>query len=215
MLRFPLFGFPITIHWMFWVLCLMLGIGYLDGEGPEALMKFGLLTLVLFLSIVLHELGHAFARRKFGASHSEITLYGLGGYCAGPGRFTKWQSIGISAAGPAANVILVGVGLLLGLSPGMENPMVRSFVFDLIMVNGFLFVFNVLPIYPLDGGQIFGYLMGPSRLRVVFWTGIIIAGTIAVFGLLSRSIFTAIICGMLAYENWQRLQGRPSGIPGN
>lgn len=205
MLRFQLFGFPVRVEWMFWLVCLLLGIGLLEGDGPEPLLYFAIWTLVVFVSIIWHELGHAFARRKFGAPHSEIILYGFGGLCGGPGRFTRGQSIMISAAGPLAGFLLGAVIFPLVLTPGMDSKWVKFFVLQMIWVNIGWSLFNLLPVIPLDGGRILEHSLGERRIRTTYWTGLVVAAVVAVFSLLGGQIYIAILFGMLAYSNWQRL----------
>ncbi len=196
---------------MFWLLCVLLGMGYLDNpDSRQGLGQFLIMTAVIFVAILWHELGHALARKKFGAEYSEITIHGLGGYCSGPGYFTRSESILISAAGPVANFLLVGVAWFLAQSPGMENLWVRHFVLLLFWVNALLGLFNLLPILPLDGGRIFEAIAGPRNIQIVLWTSIVLAALIAVGGLLRGDLWILVIMGYIAFSNWQRLQGRQS-----
>jgi len=210
MLSFRLFGFPVQVHWMFWLLCVFLGMPYLRQPGPEGIGRFLILTGVVFGSILWHELGHAWARKRFGASYSEISLTGFGGLCGGPGRFTRGQSILISAAGPGASLALGAATGLLTLTPGMANEWMQVFVGLMLWVNVGWAILNLLPILPLDGGHIAAGVMGPRRLHVVCWIGLILAGTFAVGGFLvlgKNALFMAVLFGLLAWSNWQRLQG--------
>jgi len=217
MFSFRVLGFPVRVEWFFWVLCLFLGWGYLQDAGPEGLTKFAIMSAIVFASIVWHELGHALARRRFGATHSNIVLHGFGGYCEGPGQFTRGESILISAAGPLANLLVGGATLaLIALSGGFErsaNPYLATAVFWLIWVNiGWAFL-NLLPVYPLDGGQILAHALGQRHYRSVLMLGIVFAVALGLAGFVFLgSIFALVLCGMLAWGNWQRLQGRPGGI---
>src|SRR5690606_8069958 len=121
MLHFRLFGFPVHVHWMFWLLCLFLGMPLLQQDGPVGLGLFVMMTAVVFGSIVGHELGHAWARKKYGAPYSDITLHGMGGLCSGPGRFTRWESVFIAAAGPAASLLLGAATFPLVFAPGADD----------------------------------------------------------------------------------------------
>ncbi len=213
MLQFRLFGFPVRIEWMFWILCVLLGMPFLQQDGPVGLGRFALMTAIVLGSILWHELGHAWARQRSGAPWSEIVLYGFGGLCGGPGRFTRGQSISIAAAGPAASLLLGGLTWLLVLSPGMQNEWVRFFVGQMLWVNVGWAILNLLPILPLDGGRIFEGVLGPRHAALVPKVGFVLAIAMAVAGLLLlQSLFTAVIFGMLAHSNWQRAKGRGTGM---
>lgn len=215
MLSFRLFGFPVRVQWIFWVLCLILGMNYLQSGGPDGVIKALIVAAIVFGSILWHELGHAWARKKSGAPYSEIMLHGFGGVCSGPGNFTRGQSIFIAAAGPAASLAL---GLVTFLFAPMSNTggsgeMLAVFVFWMLWVNVGWAILNLLPIFPLDGGQIFAGIAGPKNFQLVLWTGLILAAALAVGSfLVTKQLFMAILFGLLAFGNWQRLQGKQSSF---
>lgn len=207
MLQFRLFDYPVRIEWMFWVLCVLLGMNYLQESDPSGLGKFVLMTAVVLGSILWHELGHAWARKRSGAPWSEIILYGFGGLCGGPGHFTRGQSIAIAAAGPAASLLLGGLTWLLVFTPGIRNEWVAFFVGQMLWVNVGWAILNLLPILPLDGGRIFEGIVGPRHAALVPKVGFVLAIAIAVLGLVAGLLFSAVIFGMLAHGNWQRMRG--------
>lgn len=213
MLQFRLFGYPVKVEWFFWILCLVLGMRYLDAGGSVGISLFLICTVSVFCSIIWHELGHAWARKKYGAEYSEIVLHGFGGLCVGPGSFTRKQSIVISAAGPLANLAVGGVVWLVKEAyPPQPGHLVYHETIDLLLwINVGWAIFNLLPLYPLDGGQIFASVAGPRNFRTVLWVGIILAVVLALYSYLVRgSLFGLILLGMLAWGNWQRLQGQRS-----
>lgn len=211
MLSFRLFGFPVRIEWMFWLLCILLGMPFLQQDGPAGLGRFALMTAVVLGSILWHELGHAWARQRFRAAWSEILLYGFGGLCSGPGRFTRRESVMIAAAGPAASLILGGATRLIVYTPGIQDPWVSFFVVQMLWVNIGWAIFNLLPILPLDGGQIFDGLVPDRHRSLVPKAGFVLALIVAVLGLLSGSFFMAAMFGLLAHGNWQRIKGIGTG----
>lgn len=214
MLTFQLFGTTVRVQWMFWILCLVIGSVYLsNGAGPDGVLRFLFTAAALFLAVLLHEFGHAWARKKFGAPYSEIMLHGIGGYCTGPGQFTRNQSVFVSFAGPLMNFIQAGIAFGLTMTPLVSDSWLAFFLGQMIWINMALGIFNLFPIYPLDGGQIFLYLAGKRRSRLVFTVGLVLAGIFAVLGLVSGQIFMIIIFGMLAFSNWQRLQGQRPVLP--
>jgi Zn-dependent protease len=80
--RFRLFGFPVRVHPLFWLVMALFGIGLIESrDGLGVLQEMLLWTVAAFLSILLHELGHAFVMRRYGFE-SSITLYGFGGYAS-------------------------------------------------------------------------------------------------------------------------------------
>lgn len=128
--------------------------------------------LALFFIVLLHEFGHALACRQVGGQADQIILWPLGGvaYVDPPDRpgAVLWSI----AAGPLVNVVLLPVTWFLyawlpAIGGAQLNPNLTSFTYALFMINLGLLLFNLLPIYPLDGGQILRsllwYFLGPSR----------------------------------------------------
>lgn len=174
-LNFSLFGFPIRVSPWFWLVALLL----LPGTGgPEMLIW----VAVVFLSILIHELGHAFAFRYFGIG-ARVVLYHFGGVAIPDSHGSAWsrpssmgdprQQVVISAAGPAAQllaaflvIVLVratgyqvpdffGLGRFLPLEGGMVlGRETQYFLGFFVGASVFWAVLNLFPVYPLDGGQI-------------------------------------------------------------
>lgn len=120
--------------------------------------------LTLFLIVLLHEFGHALATRQTGGQASEIILWPLGGiaYVRAPQR--PGAQLWSIAAGPLVNVLLVPIlfGLQwvrLNLGWGVEHADVGRYLRTVAWINGGLLLFNILPVYPLDGGQILRSLL--------------------------------------------------------
>ncbi len=177
-LNFTLAGFPVRVHPLFWLIAVLLG--YSSGDILQILIW----VLVVFVSILVHELGHALAFRRYGLS-SQIVLHFAGGLTIPESALwgSRWanvalgpnQNIFISLAGPGAGfifaaLIMLGVVVaggsvimsrLLGFIPvpGMAilpfgGTMVSAFVTALLWVNIFWGIINLLPVYPLDGGSV-------------------------------------------------------------
>jgi len=188
---------------------------YLQSGGPDGVIKALIVAAIVFGSILWHELGHAWARKKSGAPYSEIMLHGFGGVCSGPGTFTRGQSIFIAAAGPAASLALGFVIFLVApmTTANVSSELLGVFVFWMLWVNIGWAVLNLLPIFPLDGGQIFAGVAGPKNFKLVLWVGLILAATLALGSfLVTKQLFMAILFGLLAFGNWQRLQGKQSSF---
>jgi len=206
-------GIPIYLDMMFVLVLLVFSYPYFLG-GDSQRMSAGFIVIVgLLLSILLHELGHAFAGRLFRAHVSYIELTGLGGLA----HFERSLPASVFArtviylAGPAANRVLwLGFDALVGNAFGI-NPMLASAVAQLALANFFLLIFNLLPAYPLDGGHTLdawlGRVLGPSwSVRIVAWLGLAIAVLVGLFALSRTAIFLLIVALFLAQANWQALQ---------
>src|SRR5215510_6526401 len=111
-LHFRIFGFPVRVHPYFWVVSLIMGMGGL-GSGKADPKEVLIWVIVVFVSILVHELGHTFTQRHFGG-HPWITLYGMGGLasCNDCDRSPRSQII-ISLAGPIAGFLLATVVILM------------------------------------------------------------------------------------------------------
>ena len=205
-LRFRLFGFPVAIHWFFWVLAAFLG-GAFYADSPEELRKMLVRVVAILVSILFHELGHAFAYRKYGG-RPQIVLHGMGGAAMSHGHFNRRQGIIISLAGPFFSLVLGAVFLVLALSSEIPSGSYTATFFSFMIVIGFVWaLLNLLPILPLDGGQLLGHLMHGRRavLRGQIGTGCAMLVGIVLFYLTS-SLFNLLIFGFLAYQNYQATQ---------
>jgi Zn-dependent protease len=226
-LHFRLFGFPVRVSPWFWIVSLLMGIGLGSDEKADPI-KTLLWVAVVFVSILVHELGHAFVQRRFGG-RPWITLYGLGGMasCDDCDRSPTSQIL-ISLAGPLAGFLfaalilvairLAGHAIRFGVLPGLIGlflpawepfgaPAVNEVIFDLLYVNIFWGLVNLLPIYPLDGGRVARELftLNQPRAGIVqsLWLSIVAAGAMAVFGLSRNSLFITVMFGYLAYASYQ------------
>lgn len=228
-LHFRLFGIPVRVHPFFWVVALLLGITGREQADPFVTLLW---VAVVFVSILVHEFGHAFTQRHYGG-HPWITLHGIGGLasCDDCDRSTSSQII-ISLAGPAAGflfaAVIVGVliatghfvGFRLSLIPVVWRPyesMVDIVVLQFLWINILWGVINLLPIYPLDGGRVAREVLtlGHPRQGIIqsLWLSIVTSGAVAVWGLVQfQSIFMAFLFGYLAYSNYQTLQAYQRGF---
>lgn len=168
-LHFAVFGIPVRIHPFFWLMAALLGYGRTHGE--PRLIFFWILA-VLF-SVLVHEMGHALVIRRYGWA-PRVTLYGMGGLASyNATRIDPRTHIVISLAGPLAGFALAAliVALVRAAShpvqfyfgwpyivfwrvEGISNILLDSFVDDLLFANIWWGILNLLPIWPLDGGQI-------------------------------------------------------------
>ena len=253
-LHFRIFGFHVRVTPFFWVAAGVLGhnlaasFSYaLKEQSPSTGILLLLWILCVFLSILIHELGHALAMRYYGMQ-ARIVLWHFGGLAipesvsafVGFGSRTKPHAqIVISAAGPIAQLLLP-VAIIIGAQLGgfrvdtlinwvnsifaltAENlvppaPPVQVLLSFLLWPSIMWALFNLLPIYPLDGGQItrefctlFSSQNGTRNSLVL---SVITALAVMFYGWQQGNIFLAIMGGMLGFSSYQMLQ-RYSGHSG-
>jgi stage IV sporulation protein FB len=223
-LRFRLFGIPVRVHPWFWLTTLMTGAT--DDPGL-VLIWVG----VCFVSILVHELGHVVAFGAFG-TRAEAVLYAWGGLAVPDRSVRKstFAEVVISAAGPAAGFLLAalvigaasvaGVKLYFGLEmyviPTVRAVLVptgeavgdRALYYwnvilnDLLYVNIYWGLVNLLPIYPLDGGRVsralFEHHDRNNGVRRSLLISAIVAAAVAVLGLAGKSMYLLVMFGILA-----------------
>jgi len=201
--RFRLFGFPVRIDPMFFIGAFL--ITYSSGVSGAG--EYAALGGVLFGSVLAHELGHGFSARATGA-RPEIVLMAFGGITAfnPPRRLNRFEQIGISLAGPFTNLAIAGVALGIGRSLDIEmgNHFENPLLFFLIRVNLALGVLNLLPILPLDGGNVMQNLLpggDASRARLAAGVSIALAAAAAVWGLNNGYTFVLIYAAILIAMN--------------
>lgn len=213
---FRVFGINVFLHWS-WFAVAVIEIGARDGRY-SSLGWSALEYLALFLIVLMHEFGHALACRQVGGTVDRIMLWPLGGvaYVNPPQRpgATLWSL----AAGPLVNVALLPIlgGLYWGASAaGLERsaPDVYTLALWVLIIDGWLLAFNILPIYPLDGGQILRsllwFVMGKARSLMVA-TVLGIVGGLGLVGFAIRwqhSTWTLLIAGYLLLSCWGGLKG--------
>lgn len=212
------FGIGIYVHWTFLLLAAyVLFHNYSLAGADLALYSLALLNAV-FGCVVLHELGHALAARRFGIPTRDITLYPIGGV-ARLERMSErpWEEFWIAVAGPAVNVVIaLFLWLVLplgGLLPGAEavHQLGRgNLLLDLMVVNGFLVLFNILPIFPMDGGRVLRALLSLrlGRLRATEWAvavGVVLAALLGFVGLLIEWYMLLVVIAFVFFAGQQEL----------
>ncbi len=221
MLRFSIFGFPVAVHWLFWVTMALFG-GGLNASTPEQYQSLVIWIVAAFLSVLIHELGHTFFMRHYGANAS-ILLYAFGGLAVPDRGFKRGQHIIVSLAGPLVE-IAAGFLTFIWLKERLDAHTFRdvfqryyaganildTFLYKFSFVSIFWGVFNLIPIYPMDGGQVLDKALGPRLSKITFGVGILCAVLVSLWMLSSGSIIGTIFFGMMAFENIQRLRGAPT-----
>ena len=160
-------GIDVFIHATFLLLIGWIGYSHWLQFGTIAKVIEGILfILALFLSVILHEYGHALTARKYGIKTRDITLYPIGGVA----RLERMpdkpiEELWVALMGPAVNVVIAAVIFLYlyltgGLADMTDLSVVSgSFLMRLMVVNITLVIFNLLPAFPMDGGRVLRALL--------------------------------------------------------
>jgi Zn-dependent protease len=224
-LRFTALGVPVRVHPLFWLVSIIFAVQL---PPPLAVIWVG----VVFVSILIHELGHALTIRAFGW-YPLILLYTFGGLAIyQPTHRDSRKELLISLAGPAAGLTLGALivlvlrathhdvyftfggpaGLSWTLPEGIKNGYLSAAIYFLLRVNIWWSLINLLPVYPLDGGQacrqILSLLRVPDAVILSLKISLVVAVAMAVYALAKlQEPYIAAMFGYLAYQSFSTLQG--------
>lgn len=210
---FSLFGITVYLHYLWFVLIIFIVL-YKRGVGRYDHVMWNVAeVLSLFGIVLMHEFGHALACRSVGGKAEKILLWPLGGiaFVQPPMRPGAW--LWSIAAGPLVNVALVPISLialaLVGMPQFHASKDAAEFVSAVAIMNAILLVFNLLPIYPLDGGQIaqaiLWFFIGFAKaLRIVAVVGVMAAVALAGLFIYSGESFGTLLA---VFIGWQSFKG--------
>lgn len=229
-MNFRLFGYDVEITGSFWFSAVLLGF-LMSGERFMLIVPF---VLVMLISVLGHELGHAVAFSRYGV-RSAIRLHFLGGVTMPSAVLPLGRRalVVISFAGPLAGLLLAGLTFLVfpkicmaalwGLFPGFcaatgacSAPIPQlvevghtgflQTIALFFVANVFWSLFNLAPVLPLDGGHILEHALGPKRYRTtLIVSGLAGAGLALYFGL-NGSMIATFIFGSSALQAFMRLR---------
>ncbi len=233
-LNFVLFGIPVRVHPFFWLVCLLFG---LNGSRSDP-MSVLLWVIAVFVSILIHEMGHATAIRAHGWQPS-ITLHGMGGLASyRPTRRTTSSEIMIALAGPAAGFLFATFVLAMILAVGhavrfdwrsmphfpvdfepFANRRMNFFIDNLLFINIFWGMVNLLPVMPLDGSHVARELLeaqSPGNgLRRALMVSLWVGAAMALYAITRmQDGYVALMFGYLAYNSYAALQSFGRGFGG-
>lgn len=238
-LRFRVGPIPVRVHPFFWLLTLLMASHHGD---PMTLVIW---VAVCFISILVHELGHALAMIRYG-ERPRIVLYGMGGLAisdggggwarsklVGGGRGRQWlEQVIVSAAGPGAGFLLAGLVVALVMMSGgkvlwfpptwerpfffmalLENPKLSLLATQMLWVNIFWGLMNLLPVNPLDGGRIAStVLVARDSWRgrqQAMWLSVFAAGAVAAIAFFAwDQMYLGFFFAYLAVTNYLAAQNR-------
>lgn len=275
-LRFNVWGIPVRVSIFFWVAAVLLGWDLASGidllmqraadnaermqqvPGGAELVEIaqsnpgqGILLLIwivgMFVSILVHELGHALAMRRYG-TRARIVLYHFGGlaipessssFLGSTGYRRPEQQIVISAAGPAAQFALAGLMVLslkltgtallweipfleyaVSVTDGqqLQSMSLQALVYFFLIPSVLWPLLNLLPVYPLDGGQIarevFTLFNPRAGIQYSLMLSVAAGAAVAIYAFMNGDLFLAMLFGLLAFSSYQILQaysGRGGG----
>ena len=196
-------GTKVRLHWTFLVFLVWLGIAsFLDGGAGAALSGLAFMIAV-FTCVLAHEFGHILTARHFGFASPDVTLLPIGGVArlqAIPERPS--QELAVALAGPAVNLVIAAVLVLLGTEPGIvhhtEALRPENILPALVTVNLFLAIFNLLPAFPMDGGRalravLASFLDRTKATRIAANIGQALAVGLGLLGLFAGNILLIFI----------------------
>ncbi len=207
---FWLFRCLVTVRFTFFLTAVLLGL------RSRSLTGIGVWVVVVFAAVLLHELGHALVARFFRQT-PRIELHAMGGTTSWAWiDELKWsQRVAISLAGPGIGFVAGGL-LWLGSSivPPQEPYMLTLARSDFLWVSIAWGIFNLAPMLPLDGGQVVAEIaehrLGRDRGRFVALRVSVATGVVGLAGaLVLGQTWLGLVCGILAFDNYQRMRGLP------
>ena len=205
-------GIEVFLHFTWFIIAAYYISGYIRSYQSPI---WGVLEYVsVYLIVLIHEFGHALACRQVGGIADRIVLWPLGGIAfVNPPRRAGAYLWSI-AAGPLVNVLLLPILAVMSMQVQASAPGSDMAVFfrHVNMINIVLLIFNILPVFPLDGGQIVrGLLWFPfgefRSLQIASVIGLIGGAILGIVGLMAGSIWWAILAFFLlsrAWYGWQQ-----------
>lgn len=214
-LSFSLFGIPVRVVPTFWLLAVLLG--WRDMSHPQGFTLLLIWVAVVFVSILVHELGHALTASLFGYP-PRIMLYHFGGLAMYEPvhGYTTAKAILITLAGPGAGFVLFGItvaaAMLFQVPVFDPTSLAGHTVQMLVWVNLIWSILNLLPVLPLDGGQVCREICTSiSPYKGILWALRIGIGVGALVGaglLALHMMWGGIMFLLLAAQNYQEHEQR-------
>lgn len=203
---------PIIIHPFFWFLIFILG--WLNSGTP---IGTGIWAVVILISVLVHEYGHALTARIFG-QEAEINLIGLGGLTKREGpKLKRWQDFVVVLNGPLFGLILFFICYQLLNIIGQKHSMLHYALEVGVNVNLVWTLLNLVPVFPLDGGHLFRIILesvfGVRGLKAAFIFSMVLAVIIGLYFFMGHLIIMGAIFFMLAFESYQAWSGVKSLTP--
>jgi Zn-dependent protease len=210
-LRFRIGKIPVQIELFHFIGAAILGMN--QARGSKGIVWLLMWVVVLVASVLAHELVHAVALTRMRRPAS-VVLHGMGGVTTHQGSVSPRQNVALHLAAPALMLVVVGLPARWWFWHGtFHSDVLLHLAFDLYQVNFWWSIFNLLPLWPLDGGQALASFTemrrGRPDWRLVHWVSIAVAVMGGVWSLsVSRDNAYIFLFGLiLAVQNFMRLQG--------
>lgn len=225
---FRIGGVPVRLHFTFVLMMIYLIVMGLGGSLSS--WMYASFLIGLFASVLLHELGHVWASRRYGIRTLEIVMFPIGGVARSERALRPKEELWIALAGPAVNVAisaLLMVYLLwikqfvtLGI---LAKPTDANLLAWLAHANLLLALFNMVPAFPMDGGRVLRSVLARFKpeeeaTRIAAWSGRMLAFAMGLYGLLAPEfmlVFVAFFVYLGAAQEGAAAMGRmlTQGIP--
>jgi len=194
---------PITISPFFFVLVGI--ISYLNGNS---LLSMGIFAIAIFISLLLHELGHALTALSFG-QRVRISFVGFGGitHRFGP-KLKLWQEFAITLNGPLMGIFIFTSAYILNqnIHP-THSPLLFTTVAIFFWINVLWTILNLVPVQPLDGGQllkiVLTMLFGLMGTKIALFLSLLCAALLALLFLITPHFIVGILFLILTLENFK------------
>jgi len=198
---------PILIHPLFWILASVIGILY-GGFSIFALIWIA----IVFISVLFHEMGHAITALVFG-QHPQVSLVALGGLTTYEGKgLNFFQQFIIVLNGPIFGIALFLLSYQMISYEVFQNSYLIYFFSAMWKINLFWSAINLLPVLPLDGGQlmriVFEAIFGEKGFRASIFVGMVVAFTLSIISFIffTQLLIVGIIFFLFAFQNFELLR---------
>lgn len=200
---------PIIIHPIFWLTAAIIG-----WMNSWSLLGTVLWMGIILVSLLVHEFGHALSAKAFGQT-AHIELVALGGFTYHDGKKLKrWQDFIVVLMGPLASILLAVGAFFLRSILGPVAPLITYTLTIFVFINIFWTVVNLLPIMPLDGGQLLRIVMeglfGHKGLKFSLILGIVLSLGVGIASFIFGYFLIGAIMLLLAFESfatWNQVKG--------
>jgi len=227
------YSIPIKVHWSFMLMVVyVFFVGWKESMEAIAILGFGFFVALLFVCVLLHELGHALTARRYGVSTKDIIISPIGGVARLRRMPRKpWSEFWVAIMGPAVNIaialilaIIISVTPLSFIPAGAPSQLFGNIanLFPLLMwINLGLVIFNLIPAFPMDGGRIFRSLLSLrwsplQSTRIASYSGQFIASGFIFYGLYQGEFILPFIgvfvfvTAAMEYRNMKRFSAAQS-----